>query len=61
MSHVTDLTDTPAPASPLDTAKAQLASAVEILGYDKGLHQMLATPRREMNVAVPLRRDDGEI
>lgn len=61
MSHVTDLTDTPAPASPLDTAKAQLASAVEILGYGEGLHQMLATPRREMNVAVPLRRDDGEV
>lgn len=58
---MTDLTETPEPASPLDTAKAQLASAVEILGYGDGLHQMLATPRREMNVAVPLRRDDGEI
>ncbi len=61
VSHVTDLTESPAPASPLDTAKAQLASAVEILGYTEGLHRMLATPRREMNVAVPLRRDDGEI
>ncbi|WP_028050330.1 Glu/Leu/Phe/Val dehydrogenase [Cellulomonas sp. URHD0024] len=58
---MTDLTKTPQPASPLDTARTQLASAVEILGYDEGLHQMLATPRREMNVAVPLRRDDGEI
>ncbi|GAA3802770.1 Glu/Leu/Phe/Val family dehydrogenase [Cellulomonas soli] len=45
--------------SPLLTARAQLAEAVEILGYDDGLHQMLATPRREMHVAVPLRRDDG--
>ncbi|RHA38508.1 Glu/Leu/Phe/Val family dehydrogenase [Cellulomonas rhizosphaerae] len=47
--------------APLETAQAQLSSAVEILGYDEGLHQMLATPRREMNVAVPLRRDDGSI
>lgn len=45
--------------SPLVTARAQLAEAVQILGYDDGLHQMLATPRREMHVAVPLRRDDG--
>ncbi|WP_448061674.1 Glu/Leu/Phe/Val family dehydrogenase [Cellulomonas hominis] len=49
------------PAAPLATAQAQLASAVRILGYDEGLHQMLATPRREMNVAVPLRRDDGRV
>jgi glutamate dehydrogenase (NAD(P)+) len=52
----------PAPAadaSPLATAHHQLATAVAHLGYDDGLHQMLATPRREMHVAVPLRRDDG--
>jgi len=58
---VTDLTDTSTAASPLDTARAQLASACEILGYSDGLQRMLATPRREMNVAVPLRRDDGAI
>ncbi len=47
--------------SPLTTARAQLASAIEILGYDEGLHTMLGTPRREMHVAVPLRRDDGRV
>ncbi len=47
--------------SPLATAHAQLASAVEILGYDTGVHEMLATPRREMLVSVPLRRDDGTV
>ncbi|MFS0700928.1 Glu/Leu/Phe/Val dehydrogenase [Cellulomonas sp. 179-A 4D5 NHS] len=51
--------DAPARTRPLETARAQLAKAVDILGYDDGLHQMLATPRREITVAIPLRRDDG--
>ncbi|MET4099147.1 glutamate dehydrogenase (NAD(P)+) [Agrococcus sp. UYP10] len=46
---------------PLDEARAQLADAVEILGLDEGVAAMLAVPRREMTVAVPLRRDDGSI
>ncbi|PJI94210.1 Glu/Leu/Phe/Val family dehydrogenase [Luteimicrobium subarcticum] len=45
----------------LDNALGQLATAVEILGYHEGLHETLATPRREINVAVPLRRDDGHV
>ncbi len=45
--------------SPLGTARAQLAKAVDVLGYDSGLHAMLATPRREITVSIPLRRDDG--
>lgn len=52
----------PATASvPWANALGQLAGAVEILGYEEGLHEMLATPRREINVAVPLRRDDGRV
>ncbi|GAA1649170.1 Glu/Leu/Phe/Val family dehydrogenase [Georgenia ruanii] len=46
-------------ASPLDDARAQLAEAVEVLGLPEGLHRMLATPRREVTVSIPLRRDDG--
>ncbi|WP_407316806.1 Glu/Leu/Phe/Val dehydrogenase [Isoptericola halotolerans] len=49
-----------ADASPLATAHSQLATAVAHLGYDEGVHEMLATPRRETHVAVPLRRDSGE-
>ena len=49
----------PSHAGPLATAQAQLAAAVERLGYDAGLHAMLATARREIHVAIPLRRDDG--
>ena len=49
----------PTHAGPLATAQAQLAAAVERLGYDDGLHAMLAAPRREVHVSIPLRRDDG--
>ena len=63
---LTDTSDITIPDGPpregniLATARAQLATAVEHLGYDDGLHRMLATPRREIHVAVPLRRDNGE-
>ncbi|MFF2277753.1 Glu/Leu/Phe/Val dehydrogenase [Agromyces sp. NPDC058126] len=47
-------------ATPLDDARSQLAEAIGLLGFSEGTHQMLATPRRELTVAVPLRRDSGE-
>ncbi|MCW2776821.1 MAG: gdhA [Frankiales bacterium] len=47
--------------SALDSALHQLAGAAEQLGLDDGMHQLLATPRRSMEVAVPLRRDDGSL
>ena len=48
-------------ANPLDDARAQLREAATILGYDDGMYTMLATPRRELTVSIPLRRDDGEV
>ena len=53
------LADVAARMSALDSAMHQLAEAVRQLGLDDGLHELLATPRRSMQVAVPLRRDDG--
>ena len=47
--------------SALESALLQLESAVSYLGLDEGLHQLLATPRRSLEVAVPLRRDDGTL
>ena len=47
--------------SALDSALFQLAQAAEQLGLDDGMHQLLATPRRSLEVAVPLRRDDGSL
>ncbi|MBO9522486.1 MAG: Glu/Leu/Phe/Val dehydrogenase [Nocardioidaceae bacterium] len=46
---------------PLRDALVQLRDAIDVLGYDEGTYAMLATPRREMTVSVPLRRDDGSI
>ncbi|MDH6197032.1 glutamate dehydrogenase (NAD(P)+) [Mycobacterium frederiksbergense] len=58
-----DLTspDHAAHAGPFDDARAQLRDAVTILGYDDGMYALLANPRRELTVSVPLRRDSGEI
>ena len=47
--------------TPLIDARDQLASACQRLGLSNGMYEMLATPRREMTVSVPLRRDTGEI
>ena len=47
--------------SPLDEARSQLAAAAEHLELTPGLHQMLAYPRRELTVSVPLRLDSGEV
>jgi glutamate dehydrogenase (NAD(P)+) len=44
---------------PLAAAREQLAGAAAFLGLDDGLHTMLAHPRRELTVSIPLRRDDG--
>lgn len=48
-------------ADPLADARTQLREAIDILGYDESVYAMLAVPRREVTVSVPLRRDDGRI
>ncbi|MCU1528075.1 MAG: glutamate dehydrogenase, partial [Frondihabitans sp.] len=45
----------------LESAQSQLADAIATLEYPAGLHQLLAHPRRELKVQVPLRRDDGSL
>lgn len=47
--------------TPLHVAHRQLATAAERIGLDAGTHRMLATPRREMTVSIPLRHDDGHL
>ncbi|WP_456696678.1 Glu/Leu/Phe/Val family dehydrogenase [Aeromicrobium sp. P5_D10] len=47
--------------SALDDARDQLAEAVEVLGLEAHVFQLLVESRREISVAIPLRRDDGQI
>jgi len=54
------LTEPVVAGGPLDDARTQLRDATTILGYDDGLYEMLATPRREVTVSIPLRRDNED-
>ena len=47
--------------SALDTARQQLQRAVELLELSENDWQTLSTPRRILEVAVPLRRDNGDV
>ncbi|MEI6406874.1 MAG: Glu/Leu/Phe/Val dehydrogenase [Actinomycetes bacterium] len=47
--------------SALDTALSQLRRAIEQLGLSENEWQTLSTPRRVLEVAVPLRRDNGNV
>jgi glutamate dehydrogenase (NAD(P)+) len=61
---VTELLDdrpTVTTPSPLDDARGQLADAIAVLGLGQGMFDLLAAPRRELTVSVPLRRDDGTV
>ena len=47
--------------SALQTARTQLRRAVELLELTENDWQTLSTPRRILEVAVPLRRDNGNV
>ena len=44
-----------------EAALSQLEAAADVLGLDQGMRDLLATPKRTLTVAVPVRRDDGRI
>ena len=47
--------------SAFETARAQLRKAVDQLGLSENDWQTLSTPRRILEVAVPLRRDNDKV
>ncbi len=47
--------------SALDTARQQLQRAVQLLELSDNDWQTLSTPRRILEVAVPIRRDNGDV
>ena len=44
-----------------EAALSQLEAAADVLGLDQGMRDLLATPKRVLTVAVPVRRDDGRL
>jgi glutamate dehydrogenase (NAD(P)+) len=47
--------------NPFEVALKQLDEAAEIVNLDKGLHQVLANPKRVLTVSLPIKMDNGEI
>jgi glutamate dehydrogenase (NAD(P)+) len=47
--------------NPFSIALKQLEEAAKIVGIDKGMHDILAQPKRVLTVSLPTRMDNGEI
>ncbi len=45
--------------NPFKIAQAQLDEAAEHLKLDKGTHEMLRWPMRELHITIPIKMDDG--
>jgi len=46
---------------PWDAMLQRLDEAAELIGLDRDVHTMLRSPRRVLEVAVPVRMDDGRV
>ncbi len=47
--------------NPFQMALTQLSETAKIIDLDKGMHQILANPKRVLTVSLPIRMDNGEI
>jgi glutamate dehydrogenase (NAD(P)+) len=47
--------------NPFEVALKQLDEAAKLIKLDKGLHQVLASPKRVLTVSLPVKMDKGEI
>src|SRR2546427_6903180 len=47
--------------NPFEDALKQLDEAAKLIKLDKGLHQVLANPKRVLTVSLPVKMDNGEI
>lgn len=47
--------------NPFQVALKQLDEAAELIKLDKGIHQILANPKRILTVSLPVKMDDGTI
>ncbi len=49
------------PTDPLDEARAQLRRAIDLLGYDDHVYEVLASPDRVLQVRITIKMDDGTV
>ena len=47
--------------NPFEVALKQLDEAAKLIKLDKGMHQVLAHPKRVLTVSLPVKMDDGQI
>jgi glutamate dehydrogenase/leucine dehydrogenase len=47
--------------NPFETALKQLDEAAKLINLDKGLHEVLAHPKRVLTVSLPVKMDNGEL
>ncbi len=47
--------------NPFEVALKQLDEAAKLVKLDKGLHQVLASPKRVLTVSLPIKMDSGEV
>jgi glutamate dehydrogenase/leucine dehydrogenase len=47
--------------NPFEVALKQLDEAAKLIKLDKGLHQVLASPKRVLTVSLPVKMDNGDI
>jgi glutamate dehydrogenase/leucine dehydrogenase len=47
--------------NPFEVALKQLEEAAKLIKLDKGLHQVLAHPKRVLTVSLPVKMDSGEV
>jgi glutamate dehydrogenase (NAD(P)+) len=47
--------------NPFEVALKQLDEAAKLIKLDKGLHRVLASPKRVLTVSLPVKMDNGEI
>jgi glutamate dehydrogenase (NAD(P)+) len=47
--------------NPFEVALTQLRNTAKLMNLDKGLHEVLAHPKRVLTVSLPIRLDNGDI
>lgn len=47
--------------NPFEVARKQLDEAAKLIKLDRGLHQILASPKRVLTVSLPVKMDNGDI